>query len=817
MCRTWIGHETNAGNRIPFALRHAGSVTRHEQAGARPEAPRGRTSELVAAMLRISASLDLDTVLAEVVAGARALTGARYGVIVTADEAGEFQDYVASGFTAEEEERMIAWPDGLTLVDHFRGLAGPLRLDDLSGYVLSLGFEPAPIFSRTFQGTPLRHRGVHVGHFFLAEKTGGGAFTVEDEELLALFASQAATAVVNARIHRDERRARADLEALVQTTPVGVVVFAGKDGRPVKFNREVWRIVESLRTPGQPREELLDIVTCRRADGREVSLSEYPLAVQFAKGETVRAEELVLSVPDGRSVRVLVNATPIQSADGAVESVVVAMQDLAPLDEIERLRAEFLALVSHELRQPLSSIKGSAVTLLEDGANLDRAEMREFHRIVAEQADRMRGLIGDLLDVGAIDSGTLSVAPEASDLAALVDRARNDFLSAGARHTVLIDLPPDLPRVMAERRRIVQVLNNLLSNSARNAPESSSIRVSAERDGSHVAIAVADDGRGIAAELLPRLFSKHTGDSATMGYGLGLAICKGLVEAHGGRIRAESAGEDNGATIRFTLPVAETADGRADVAAEDVSTLPGEVPEPERILVVDDDPRTLRFVRNALDAAGYATLVTGDGQDMAQLLRTQKPRLVLMDLVLPGLDGIELMQQVPELAKVPVIFISGYGRDETIVRALEAGAADYIVKPFSPTELVARIRAALRQREGSEPYTLGELSVDYGRRRARLAGRELDLTATEFDLLHILAVSAGRVVTYETLLDKVWTGRAHANSNLVRIFVRNLREKLGDSASNPDWIFNQRGVGYRLARPGSGGRRPEGTVIASEI
>ena len=130
--------------------------------------------------------------------------------------------------------------------------------------------------------------------------------------------------------------------------------------------------------PGQPREELLDIVTCRRADGREVSLSEYPLAVQFAKGETVRAEELVLSVPDGRSVRVLVNATPIQSADGAVESVVVAMQDLAPLDEIERLRAEFLSLVSHELRQPLSSIKGSAVTLLEDGANLDRAEMREF-------------------------------------------------------------------------------------------------------------------------------------------------------------------------------------------------------------------------------------------------------------------------------------------------------------------------------------------------------------------------------------------------------------------------------------------------------
>ena len=753
-------------------------------------------------MLRISASLDLDTVLAEVVASARALTGARYGVIITADEVGAFQDCVVSGFTSEEEEKLVAWPEGLSLVDRIRDLPGPMRLDDLSGYVRSLGFEPNPIFSRTFQGTPLRHRSVHVGQFFLAEKLGGGAFTAEDEEILELFASQAAAAIANARIHREERRARADLEALVQTSPVGVVVFAAEDGRPERINREAWRIVECLRMPGQPREVLLDIVSCRRADGREVSLSEYPLAVQFASGETVRAEEVVLSVPDGRSVRALVNATPIQSTEGAVESVVVTLQDLAPLDEIERIRADFLSLVSHELRQPLSSIKGSAVTLLEEGANLDRAEIREFHRIIAEQSDHMRGLIGDLLDAGAIDSGTFSVAPEPSDPAALVERARNDFLSTGARHTVRIDIPSDLPRVMVERRRIVQVLNNLFSNATRHAPESSTIRVSAVCDGSHVEIAVANDGRGIAAERLPGLFNKHTRDSGTMGYGLGLALCKGLVEAHGGRIRAESAGEDEGTTIRFTIPVAETGGGNPRAIDSSAAATTHKVPQRERILVVDDDPQTLRFVRNALVAAGYDPLVTGDGQDVTNLLQSQKPGLVLMDLVLPGMDGIELMQQVPELANVPVIFISGYGRDETIVRALEAGAADYIVKPFSPTELVARIRAALRQREEPARYTLGELSIDYGRRRVRLAGRELDLTPTEFDVLHVLAINAGRVVTYETLLDKVWSGRAHANSNLVRIFIRNLRNKLGDSASNPAWVFNLRGVGYRLARPG---------------
>ena len=145
----------------------------------------------------------------------------------------------------------------------------------------------------------------------------------------------------------------------------------------MSFNREARRIVESLRTPGRPPEQLLEVISCRRADGREVSLSEFPLAGQLGAGETVRAEEMVLSVPGGRSVRTLVNATPIRSAGGAVESVVVTMQDLAPLDEIERMRTEFLSLVGHELREPLAAIKGSAVTLLEEGAELEPAEMRE--------------------------------------------------------------------------------------------------------------------------------------------------------------------------------------------------------------------------------------------------------------------------------------------------------------------------------------------------------------------------------------------------------------------------------------------------------
>ena len=524
----------------------------------------------------------------------------------------------------------------------------------------------------------------------------------------------------------------------------------------------------------------------------------------------MRAEEIALSVPDGRSVTTLVNATPIHAEDGAVASVVVTMQDLAPLQELERQRAEFLGMVSHELRVPLTSIKGSTGALLGASRQFAPAETREFIRIVDDQADRMIGLIADLLDAGRIDTGTLSVSPEPSEVAALVDRARTTFLSGGARHTVTIDLPPDLPRVMADRQRVEQVLNNLLANAARQAPESSPIRIATERDGVHVAVSVADEGRGIAPERLAQLFRKYSGaavgerGAGTGGAGLGLAICKGLVEAHGGRIRAESGGVGLGARFTFTLPVA----GQAGAGARDPAPdrpAPRQGREPDGILVVDDDPQTLRHVRDTLAEAGYSPLVTGDPGELGQIIRTEKPALVLLDLMLPGTDGIELMQNVPELAELPVIFISGYGRDETIARALEAGAVDYIVKPFSPTELTARIRAALRRRADPEPFVLGELAIDYDRRRVTVAGREVELTATEYKLLRALSLNAGRVTTSETLLDRVWAGRGNGDTKVVRAFVKQLRQKLGDDAANPAWIFNVRGVGYRMPRPGAPG------------
>ena len=524
---------------------------------------RERFAALSAAILRINSTLDLATVLREIVDSARVLTGARYGVITTLDETDQVQEFVSAGFTEEEHRAFEAGPDGPKLWTQLRDLTGADRPPDLPAPLRSLGYSGDLLSAKTFQGTPLRYRGVLVGTLFLGKTEDTPGFTDEDEKVRGLFASLAATAIANARTYREEHRARADLEALIETSPVGVVVLDARSGRLVSLNREARRIVEGLHAPGRPTEELQEVITLRRADGSELSLADFPLARQLSNGETVRAEEIVLSVPDGRTVRILVNSTPIRSEDGAVESVVVTMQDLASLDELERLRAEFLGMVSHELRAPLTAIKGSADTLLAAAPELDPAEQHEYCRIIHDQAERMRGLIGDLLDSGRIDSGMLSVAPEPSEVADLVDRARNTFLSGGGRHAVLIDLPRDLPRVMADPRRIVQVLNNLLSNAARHTAVSSPIRVHAEPRGVHVVVSVSDEGRGIAPDLLPRLFQKDTargfasGEHMSVGTGLGLFICKGLVEAHGGHIRAESGGAGQGARFSFTIPVAE--------------------------------------------------------------------------------------------------------------------------------------------------------------------------------------------------------------------------------------------------------------------
>ena len=193
--------------------------------------------------------------------------------------------------------------------------------------------------------------------------------------------------------------------------------------------------------------------------------------------------------------------------------------------------------------------------------------------------------------------------------------------------------------------------------------------------------------------------------------------------------------------------------------------------------------------------------MTADPEEVPKLLATENPQLVLLDLMLPGSDGITLMQSILDIVDVPVIFVSAYGHEDIVAKAFDMGAADYIVKPFSPVELVARITAALRKRatpERAEPYTRGDLHIDYSDLDVTITGRPAGLTAIESRLLVELSVNAGQTLSYNRLLQRVWGTESGSDLRPVRTAIKSLRRKLGDDAKNPTYIFTEPRVGYRM-------------------
>ncbi len=593
--------------------------------------------------------------------------------------------------------------------------------------------------------------------------------------------------------------AQQGLDVLLNAVPVGMVVFDVATGRPRYFNQETRRIVDSLADPDQSLEALLEVLTFHRLDGRKISLSEFFSAQVLSAGEMVRAEEMVLQVPDGRQITTLINAIPVPDAEGGVATMVVTLQDMTPLEDLARQRSEFVALVGRELRAPVTSIKGAAAAALRTVDMRDLGEALQLFHIINDQVDRILDLISDLTDAARLDAGDLSMSPEPSDVGMLLAQARAAFLSAGGRNHVCLDLPPDLPRVMADFRRIVQVLGNLLSNAERCSPDAAAIRIGAAAEGLEVAISVTAAG----SEVPPNICGACSGSSATRrtaagwgGAGLGLANCPGVVEAHGGRIRVES-GPNQGIRFTFTLP--------AEVAVHSPASS-----RRTRVLVVDANPVHLRQVRRDVTDAGCAVTTASEPEQALRLMAKQHFHLVLTSLVLPGVDAAAFVQSVLEVADVPVLCLSDAGRDQDIAKALEMGADDYLVRPYSPSELATRMRAALGRRaaarptEPPEPYIRGALTIDFARRLATMDGQPLPLTPTEYGLLAELAAHADSALTYDHLLQRVWGWHNPGNPYVVRTHLMRLRRKLGEDGHNPSYILSEPSVGYRMAPPDEG-------------
>lgn len=764
---------------------------------------------------QITESLDLPTVLQSVVEAACALTGARYGALAVFDARGQIGQYVTHGLSNEDRQRIGSLPQGRGLLRWLQHTSEPLRIPDVSQHPQSAGFPPGHPRMRSFLGVPIRLADASLGNLYLTEKVGASEFTPEDEGMLILLAAQAAMAIRNARMHERVERERRNLRTLVDTSPVGVMVVEARTEKVLFANRELERLAGI-------RAEQEDILTryestgtFRTADGLVFGANDLPIR-RALRGETVLAEECRAEFSDGRSIPLLVNAAPVYRDGGTILAAIGIFQDMTPLEELEKLRSEFLGIVSHELKTPLTAIKGSAATVLGSKRTFDPDETRELFEIIDEQADRLRDLVDNLLDMTRIEAGRLSVTLEPIDLHSIIEEARGALARSGNARDIEIAFPADMPLVKGDRRRITQVFSNLLSNAAKFSPSTSPIRLEITRDsGTHLKVAIRDHGRGIAKEKLPHLFRKFSqvhpdSRGKSVGTGLGLAICKGIVEAHGGRIWAESEGEGKGSTFLFTVPTAP--DGAVPIATDPArrSGHVGKVRragERTRILVVDDEPQVLRYLQRTLGDGGYHAIATSDSTQALGLIEAEEPDLVLLDVFLPGTTGLELLGRIREFSGVPVIFLTANIGTEDMVRALKMGADDYVAKPFSPSELLARIEAVLRRRvmpdtvEVRPAFVLDDLTVNFAERRVIRDTRAISLSATEYKLLYELATHAGMVLTHDQILQRVWGPEYAGETELVRSVIRNLRRKLGDDARSPRYIFTESQVGYRMAKP----------------
>lgn len=346
-------------------------------------------------------------------------------------------------------------------------------------------------------------------------------------------------------------------------------------------------------------------------------------------------------------------------------------------------RDEMLALLGHELRNPLAPI----VTALELIKLRSGGVVGRELEIIERHVERLRQLISDLLDVSRLARGKVVLHRHAIALHSAVADAIEaaEHLIENRQHAMTVEVPRDL-RVDADRLRLVQVLTNLIVNAASYTPAGGAITIRATSHGTAVAISVRDSGRGIAQDLLPRLFDPFTkSGSSESGLGLGLAIVKNLVELHGGSVTALSAGAGKGTEIQVTWPVG------AQRPPPPVRS--GAARAPRRILVVDDNVDAAETLAEMLRLMGHEVVVAHNAAAALASAEAAKPEVALLDLAMPVMDGYELAQRLrmnPELAGVSLVALTGYGTERERERTKNAGFDHHLVKPLDP-DLLAKL------------------------------------------------------------------------------------------------------------------------------
>jgi PAS domain S-box-containing protein len=456
---------------------------------------------------------------------------------------------------------------------------------------------------------------------------------------------------------------------------------------------------------------------------------EAMILARLCRGERIDHFETERVAKDGERITVSLTVSPILNSRGEIVGASKVARDIrerrrmqeaqARLMEAERrareqaqranlVKDEFLSVLSHELRTPLSAIQAWGHLLAAGRAGPD--EMRQAGEVIVRNALVQRRVIDDLLDIGRIVSGRLRVEMEMVDPAQITQAALDTIRPAALARRIRIDAALDFSGsiVRADPARLQQVLWNLLSNAVKFTPEGGAVRVAMQRTGGQLLFSVSDDGKGIEADFLPRIFERFTQEDATPsrqhgGLGLGLAIAKQLMELQGGTIRAASPGPGRGATFTVALPLPENVAARTSSAPEPAWAADGFGGERAdlsgiTVLLVDDEPDALESLDRVLSDAGAKVLTAQSAAAALDLLGSKAPHVLVSDIGMPDTDGYELLRKVRALdgvaADLPAIALTAFARPSDLMQSLRAGYIAHMIKPADPMQLLATISAA---------------------------------------------------------------------------------------------------------------------------
>jgi hypothetical protein len=509
------------------------------------------------------------------------------------------------------------------------------------------------------------------------------------------------------------------LETLLRHVPVGVIVSEAPGGR-VLFGNE--RMEQILGHPIVPPRNVAEYAVWRgfHPDGRPYEADEWPLARAITTGEVVHGEEIHIERIDGGRRALLVSAAPIRDRLGKILAGIVVDQDITEQKQTSdalknsvrleqqarheaelasRFKDQFIAMVSHELRTPLTPVVMS-LTALELDPHLPEDLQNEVAMLRRNVGIETK-LIDDLLDVTSIANGRFLLEVKPTSIAVLL-RDVVEIVGPDAKNKLqklVLDQGAVDDMVRGDPVRLHQVFWNILKNAVKFTPCGGRISIRTWNPKSAaIAIEINDEGMGIAAQALPRIFGAFEQADPSVsrqrgGLGIGLTICKAIVDLHGGSILAESAGPGKGARFSVELPVMRAIEETAPKNPEPIKKLANSI----RLLIVDDHEDTRRVLRRLLESLGYSVATAGSATAALSHVTVNEIDVLVSDLGLPDASGHDLVRQVQRIRNVPAVAISGFGSAVDIQNSLDAGFYAHLIKPLDFNLLHATIQRAMHE------------------------------------------------------------------------------------------------------------------------